>query len=366
MMLPPGAIPWGDAAGWPDVPSDVVNHDGSAKATHSWRLDVKGRPTAAAGDAPKTLQRHAAIANEKPVRVIVFNGSAYKAPNTTAVTDLAWLLAGTGCRPRGKKWATWYGGEDGVGVPLKLNYQPRLGDRDPATPLRVCAWQPREGAKQETLNDKAAAPEGVKAARKAAKRLAEMAKAAATDGRMVPDGLVPEALIDFLEGIGASRGEASRAAVDTVAAICTAVHHAELTRAREMGLQLTALGLHLPTLLGHSGATVAECAACGTRATKLFHVTTATPKGKCIVDAINERLGARAAESTLNQQQHSGRPPRGGRVVGRRFCTSCARTRGRCRAIAALCTSHCVQESQRSSLPPAWVAVLGGESIGPV
>ena len=83
-----------------------------------------------------------------------------------------------------------------------------------------------------------------------------------------------------------------------------------------MGLQLTALGLHLPTLLGHSGATVAECAACGTRATKL-HVTTATPKGKCIVDAINERLGARAAESTLNQQQHSGRPPRGGRVVGR-------------------------------------------------
>ena len=62
-----------------------------------------------------------------------------------------------------------------------------------------------------------------------------------------------------------------------------------------MGLQLTALGLHLPTLLGHSGATVAECAACGTRATKLFHVTTATPKGKCIVDAINERLGEQKA-----------------------------------------------------------------------
>ena len=31
-----------------------------------------------------------------------------------------------------------------------------------------------------------------------------MAEAAAADGRMVPDGLVPEALIDFLEGLGAS------------------------------------------------------------------------------------------------------------------------------------------------------------------
>ena len=40
---------------------------------------------------------------------------------------------------------------------------------------------------------------------------------------------------------------------------------------------------------------MAECAACGTRATKLFHVTTATPKGKCIVDAINERLGEQKA-----------------------------------------------------------------------
>ena len=145
--------------------------------------------------------------------------------------------------------------------------------------------------------------------------------------------------------------------VDTVAAICTAVHHAELTRAREMGLQLTALGLHLPTLLGHSGATVAECAACGTRATKL-HVTTATPKGKCIVDAINERLGARAAESTLNQQQHSGRPPRGGRVVGRRFCTSCARTRGRSGgAVRLLHSAHPTVCRNRSALRcprPGW------------
>ena len=34
-------------------------------------------------------------------------------------------------------------------------------------------------------------------------------------------------------------------------------------------------------------------------------------------DQVHRAGGARDAESTLNQQQHPGRPPRGGRVVGR-------------------------------------------------
>ena len=76
-----------------------------------------------------------------------------------------------------------------MGVPLKLNYQPRLGDRDPAAPLHVCAWQPRESAKQRTLNDKAAAPKGVEAAQKAAKpstrprRLGSTRSSSSTSGR---------------------------------------------------------------------------------------------------------------------------------------------------------------------------------------
>ena len=42
-----------------------------------------------------------------------------------------------------------------------------------------------------------------------------------------------------------------------------------------------------------------------------------SPACRIHTDQVHRAGGARAAESTLNQQQHPGRPPRGGRVDGR-------------------------------------------------
>jgi hypothetical protein len=99
----------------------------------------------------------------------------------------------------------------------------------------------RAGAKPIELEDGAAPKEDLKKARAAAKRLWALAEEARADqGRMVPDGLVPAALIEFFEGIGASRGEATRAAADTVAALCTAIQQAELTAFTNAGSNILA------------------------------------------------------------------------------------------------------------------------------
>ena len=44
LLLPPGSMPLGDAAGWPDAPSTRRRSDGTAWATHSWRVDRDGTP----------------------------------------------------------------------------------------------------------------------------------------------------------------------------------------------------------------------------------------------------------------------------------------------------------------------------------
>ena len=46
---------------------------------------------------------------------------------------------------------------------------------------------------------------------------------------MVPDGVVPTALLAFIEGIGVRRGEVTATAAKLVAERCEAVHWAELT-----------------------------------------------------------------------------------------------------------------------------------------
>ena len=97
LRLPAGSVPWGDATGWPDAPSARAASDGRPWATHSWRVDARGVPTASAGDDPAALRRHCAIMNATAVDVVLYGG--YVEPTPTELAGLAWVLAGTGCRP---------------------------------------------------------------------------------------------------------------------------------------------------------------------------------------------------------------------------------------------------------------------------
>ena len=112
---------------------------------------------------------------------------------------------------------------------------------------------------------------------------------------MVPDGVVPAALIAYLEGVGARRGEAGDAAARAVAELCEALHWAELARAREMAAQLDGLGLHLPDLCGGAAEDTTPCDACGAAARRLFHVRRGTPRGDKLVADVDTRLGEAAA-----------------------------------------------------------------------
>ena len=119
-------------------------------------------------------------------------------------------------------------------------------------------------------------------------------------GGMVPDGVVPSALVDFLVAIGVRRGEARETAARTVAATCEAVQRTSLARARETAAQLDGLGVHAPELLGGASRPTAQCDTCDDVARWLFHVKAGTVAGDMAV-----RLAAwRAREAE--------RSPRGG------------------------------------------------------
>ena len=325
LRLPPGSIPLGDATGWPDVPSSRTHSDGTAWPTHSWRLNNDGRPEGSAGDDPAKLRRHAEMANAQTVHVLLFG--QYKEPGPVALAELAWVLAGTGCRPRRQETA-WFGSGGSAGRPLRLSLQPRLGKCDPTRPLRLCAWQPRRGAATQPLENEAGPDEDhTRQARQAAARLWQLGNEAAAAGRVVPDGVVPTALLAFLEGIGVLRGEATATAARLVAELCEAVHWAELTRSREMALQLEQLGLHLAELLGGASTPTAPCAACGTEARRLFHVKPGTARRDKLIGEVNSRLGNAAAQRVCQGRGEQTRQA----VVdmhakeGVHVCISCAR-----------------------------------------
>ena len=156
-----------------------------------------------------------------------------------ALAELAWILAGTGGRPR-KQWATWYGSGNSAARPLNLHLQPAMGQCDPTRPLRMCNWQPRSGVIPARLAETAGPDsEHTSLARQAASSMTELASAVADTGHMVPDGTVPFALPAYLEGIGVRKGETTEAAACIVAAMCEAVHWMELTRAKETAIQHT-------------------------------------------------------------------------------------------------------------------------------
>lgn len=179
---------------------------------------------------------------------------------------------------------------------MGLSLQPKLGKCNPTRPLRLCAWQPRCGAIAEPLQHGAGPDEDhTKQARQAAGQLWQLANEAAADGYMVPDGVVPGALLAFLEGIGVRRGETTATAAKLVAEMCEAVHWAELARAREMALHLEQLGLHLPELLGGAREPTTACAACGAEARRLFHGKPGSARCDRLVSEVNTRLGDAAA-----------------------------------------------------------------------
>ena len=234
------------------------------------------------------------MANVQTVHVLLFG--KYTEPGPVALAELAWVLAGTGCRPR-RQETVWFGSGGSAGRPLRLSLQPRLGKCDPTRPLRLCAWQPRRGAAIQPLESGAGPDEDhTRQARQAAARLWLLGNDAAAAGRVVPDGVVPTALLAFLEGIGVRRGEATATAARLVAELCEAVHWAELTRSREMALQLEQLGLHLPELLGGASTPTAPCAACGTEARRLFHVKPGRTRRDKLIGEVNTRLGNAAAQ----------------------------------------------------------------------
>ena len=112
---------------------------------------------------------------------------------------------------------------------------------------------------------------------------------------MVPDGVVPSALVDFLVGVGVRRGEAREIAARIVAATCEAVQRASLARAREMAEQLGGMGVHAPELLGGAGRPTAQCDTCDDVARWLFHVSGGTPAGDESVRLAGARGGEVAA-----------------------------------------------------------------------
>ena len=110
LYIPPGGVPWGDAAGWPDVTSTTKSSGGTPKPTHSWALDERGTPVVAVGEAPATMQRHGDIANTKPVWGLLFGLNPKVTPEAQAT--LAYVLAGVGCRPK-RQWAQHRRNNDG-------------------------------------------------------------------------------------------------------------------------------------------------------------------------------------------------------------------------------------------------------------
>ena len=128
-------------------------------------------------------------------------------------------------------------------------------------PLRHCAWQGVGRVGFERIDGEAGrTDEESRAAQEAASRLRCLGEEAEAAGGMVPDGKPPAALGRFLRGVGV-RGSEARDAVATVTVVqCEASNLAELSRAREKAvLELDALGLHLPQLIGGAGAATTAC-----------------------------------------------------------------------------------------------------------
>ena len=140
LQIPPGGVPWGDAVGWPDA-AGAVESDGKAKRTHSWGLDGEGRPTVATGEPAAGLGRHAGISNAKQVYGLLFsNEKNVKQVSADAQAELAYVLAGAGCRPR-SKWPTWREGGAPPPVP-PLQPPPASPSSSPASPPPAIATLP--------------------------------------------------------------------------------------------------------------------------------------------------------------------------------------------------------------------------------
>ena len=79
-------------------------------------------------------------------------------------------------------------------------------------------------------------------AREATSQLRGLGAEVEARGCMVPDGVVPTQLIEFLVGVGTRAGEATATAAHVVATVADAVQWAELARAREEAATLQGLG----------------------------------------------------------------------------------------------------------------------------
>ena len=76
-------------------------------------------------------------------------------------------------------------------------------------PLRHCVWQATGRGPPQGIDEHACADaEHTQAARAAATELRSLGAEAEAGGGMVPDGVVPSALVDFLVGVGVRRSEA--------------------------------------------------------------------------------------------------------------------------------------------------------------
>ena len=105
---PAGVLPWGHAAGWPDMKPDKKRE---GKRTHSWHVDAEGVPQAPLCDTPGRLQRHRAIFSQLPVKGLLFTTAnrPLHAVGSTARAELAYLLAGVGdCPHKANKFAVWW------------------------------------------------------------------------------------------------------------------------------------------------------------------------------------------------------------------------------------------------------------------
>ena len=82
------------------------------------------------------MRRHDGIANGVPVWALLYGEE--RLVSASAIGELAYILAGTGCTPA-KGWAVWEGGSGGQ-TPLQLKWRPHEeGLCEPLQPLRHCA-----------------------------------------------------------------------------------------------------------------------------------------------------------------------------------------------------------------------------------
>ena len=340
LYIPAGGVPWGDAVGWADEPSCRRWHDGGAQPTHSAALDARGVPTMAAGEAVAAQQRHAFLGNDKPVYGVLFDYDP-RPVSTDALAELAYVLAGVGGRPWQRRHATWRQGGHGAARPLQLRLQPTTARCDPMRPLRHCAWQGVGRVERQAVGAGAGpSQEWTHAATRAAAELRGLAEATEADGGMVPDGVVPSALVAFLVGVGERAGTARAAAAAVVAATCQAVQWASLARAREMAALLEAMGLHLPELLGGAGELTAQCATCGCGARQLFRVGSGTAEGDEVLREASRRAGDAVASRV---------PP----ACQGRVREAVAAAHARCGAeVCVACAAPRMAEAQRLSVAP--------------